>query len=371
MTATRLTRYAHPTTGVIPGFIPGIHRAEGKRSLFVARWIPGTSPGMTLLGQRAMTAHAFKSATLTPARLTQSGPWFPAIGKGRGLEIAAALTAMGLLVLNAALPEDRNDAGRAALHGAPAVFAAAPETVFGAYLGAPYHYPSDFHLKHGSKTDLTIKDVEWFTHPFNNPLYYGARIQRWMAGGVFGTMIDFTHSKAYAPFKDEKTFQGTLDGKPLPDKAKVEDYFDRLEYSHGHNMLTFNGLMRVARFGPIWPYAGLGAGISLPHSEIHSLADPARTYEYQYAGPVAQALFGLEFRLKTGSVFIEYKFTTADYLSPITNRDGNWLPFDMWHQFSRWWSGEEPPGGWASTRLTSHQVIGGFYVRFAPQAAAQ
>jgi lipid A oxidase len=136
-------------------------------------------------------------------------------------------------------------------------------------------------------------------------------------------------------------------------------------------MLTLNGLMRFARFGNFVPYAGVGAGVTLPHSEIHSLADPARTYEYQYAGPVAQALVGVEFRLKSGSVFLEYKFTTADYLSPITHRDGSVLPIDLWHQFSRWWSGEEPPGGWASVRLTSHQVIGGFLVRLAPSTTVK
>jgi lipid A oxidase len=295
---------------------------------------------------------------------------FP-VATARGLEGIAALAAMGLLVLSAALPGDRDDAARGTEAAPPALFAAGPEHAFGAYLGAPYHYPSDFHLRNGSKTDLTIKDVEWFTHPFENPLYYGARIQHWLAGGTFGTMLDFTHSKAYAPFKDEKTFQGTLDGKPAPGKGKVGDYFDKLEYSHGHNMLTLNGLMRFARFGNFVPYAGVGAGVTLPHSEIHLLTDPARTYEYQYAGPVAQALFGIEVRLKTGSVFLEYKFTTADYLSPITNRDGSVLPIDLWRQFSRWWSGEEPPGGWASARLTSHQVIGGFLVRFAPDATAK
>lgn len=288
---------------------------------------------------------------------------------GRRLEAVAAVAAIGLLVLSAGAPDDQGEVARASAPGSPAIDMSGRESTFGAYLGAPYHYPSDFHLKNGSKTDLTIKHVEWFTHPFANPLYYGARIQRWMTGGVFGTMVDFTHSKAYAPFQDEKTFQGTIDGKQVPDKAKVEDFFDKLEFSHGHNMLTLNGLMRFARFGAFVPYAGIGAGITLPHSEIHSLADPARTYEYQYAGPVAQALFGIEFRLKSGSVFVEYKFTTADYTAPITHRDGNWLPVDMWRQFSRWRSGEEPPGGWASARLTSHQVIGGFLVRFVPDAA--
>jgi len=43
----------------------------------------------------------------------------------------------------------------------------------------------------------------------------------------------------------------------------------------------------------------------------------------------------------------------------------------MWRQFSRWWSGEEPPNGWAGSKLISHQVIGGFLVRFVPKTATQ
>ena len=134
-------------------------------------------------------------------------------------------------------------------------------------------------------------------------------------------------------------------------------------------MLTLNGLMRFANFRGISAYAGAGAGISLPHSEIHLRSDPARTYEYQYTGPVAQALVGLEFRLKSGSVFVEYKFTTADYWGPLTFRDGTWFPIDMWRQFSRWWSGEQPPGGWAGAKLTSHQVISGILLRSVPASA--
>jgi lipid A oxidase len=321
-------------------------------------------------GRDYMTAQSLRrSATGWNSGAWNVGAW--SIGAGRTLEITAAIAAMGLLVLAAALPEDRDGAIGAANQGPAASYAPGRETVFGAYLGAPYHYPSDFHFQKTGRHDLTIKDVEWFTLPFKNPLYYGARIQRWMDGGVFGTMVDFTHSKAYAPMQDVKTMQGTFDGKPAPDKAKVEDFFDRLEFTHGHNMLTLNGLMRFANFGRFAPYAGLGAGISLPHSEVHAITDPARTYEYQYTGPNAQALLGIEFRLNTGSVFIEYKFTIANYTAPITHRDGSWLPIDMWRQFSRWWSGAEPPGGWASTRLTSHQVIGGFYVRFTPAATVQ
>ncbi len=300
---------------------------------------------------------------------------------GKIAEAVAAMCAAGLLVVSAALPGDRDAAAALSTReGAGLTDIAGRETAFGAYLGAPYHYPSDFHLQKAGVHDLTIKDIAWYTRPFDNPLYYGARIQRWMSGGQFGTMIDFTHSKAYAPIEkpcvktekpcapidDAYAFEGTLGGKPVPTRAKISGYFDKLEWTHGHNMLTLNGLMRFASFGNFQPYAGAGAGISLPHSEIHLLTDPARTYEYQYTGPCAQALIGLELRLKTGSIFFEYKFTVADYSGPLTGRDGTWFPVDMWRQFSRWLSGEEPPGGWAGARLTSHQAIGGFMVRFKP-----
>ncbi len=310
----------------------------------------------------------------------QTGSWKnlharPATGFAPPRMIAAlpAIAAMGLLIVAAAMPNERDDAARLAAAVAPPSSALEPgrETNFGAYLGAPYHYPSDFKFEKSGVHDLTIKQVNWYTQPFENPLYYGARIQHWSDGGRFGTMVDFTHSKAYAPMTPETQFDGTLDGKPAPVKGKVADFFDKLEFTHGHNMLTLNGLLRFATFGRFAPYAGIGAGISLPHSELHLLTDPARTYEYQYTGPIAQALLGLELRLRTGSVFIEYKFTIADYRAPVTHRDGTWLPVDMWRQFSRWWSGQEPPGGWASTRLTSHQVIGGFLVRFVPAATAR
>lgn len=289
------------------------------------------------------------------------------------IEKGAAIVGMGMVVAMAAMPNDAPaDAGNGADVAKPAVSRGVPmgaEMAFGAYLGAPYHYPSDFKLTKEGVHDLTVKNVEWYTKPFDNPLYYGARVQRWFAGGTFGSMVDFLHSKAYAPLKKETSLEGMMNGEPVPETAVLRDYFRKLEFTHGHNMLTLNGLMRFARFGPVLPYAGLGAGVSLPHSEMHIAKENTRTYEYQYTGPAAQALFGLEWRLKTGSVFLEYKFTIADYRAPLTGDDGSWLPLDMWRQFSRWWSGEEPPGGWGETRLTSHQVVGGFAVRFAPRAA--
>lgn len=290
-------------------------------------------------------------------------------------EVGAAAASIAMIVLSAALPNERAASPADAFEGRPPAFSTVPENVFGAYLGAPYHYPSDFHLSRPDNQvdplrDMTIKNVEWFTDPFKNPLYYGARLIHWWPDGRFGAMVDFTHSKAYAPFDKDFTFKGSLDGQPLPETGKVKDYFKLLSFSHGHNMLTFNGLVRLANFGAVWPYLGAGAGISLPHTEIDLRAEPKRTYEYQFAGLNVQGLFGIEFRLSMGSVFLEYKYTFADYRAPITRNEGNWLPFDLWRQFSRWWSGAEPPGGWGETQLASHQVIGGFYFRFVPDTPA-
>ena len=165
-----------------------------------------------------------------------------------------------LIAVMAALPEERDDraAARAAT-GAQGAFGGelGKETTFGAYLGAPYHYPSDFTFKKEPGTDFTMKKVEWYTHPFENPLYYGARIQRWSANGRTGAMLDFVHSKAYSPMDQVPKIEGTIDGKPAPDTAKIRDLFTKLEFTHGHNMLTLNGLMRFGTFSNvIVPYAG-------------------------------------------------------------------------------------------------------------------
>lgn len=312
---------------------------------------------MTTIAQGATMRRAMVHLREASRRLDRMDQW-------------AAVLAAGVLVVAAALPNDRDDASALRVQANTSASALGKENTFGAYLGAPYHYPSDFNLKKGTETDFTIKNVEWYTKPFSNPIYYGARIQRWGAGGTAGTMIDFTHSKAIAPKEQQAKLEGTIGGKPVPETAKIGDMMKKLEWSHGHNMLTLNGLLRIANFSNVLvPYVGAGAGVSLPHAEFALTSEEGRTYEYQYTGPAAQVLAGIEVRLRSGSVFLEYKFTIADYRAPHTYRDGSLFPIDMWRQFSRWWSGEEPPGGWGSNRLTSHQAIGGFLVRFAPAPA--
>jgi lipid A oxidase len=243
--------------------------------------------------------------------------------------------------------------------------ATTPEWAFGGYGGFSHTLPTVVAIQDGKGTDLKVEDFGWIARPFRAPPYYGARIQRWFGASPFGGMLDFTHDKVISKSEDTASFSGTLDGEPVPPKAKIGDFFSKLEFSHGHNMVTLNGLMRLA---PWWarvrPYVGAGAGVSLPHSEVGIRAKKTRTYEYQYAGPVAQALAGVEVQLGHAAIFFEYKFSYAPYDIPLSHEPYGWLLVtDLWSQFNAWWSGTTPPGGRLRTTLSGHHAIAGVLVK--------
>lgn len=245
------------------------------------------------------------------------------------------------------------------------------ETVIGAFTGVPYTYPSPARIENPAAkaaTDFTVDPVAWYTDPFKSPIYYGARVAQWFSSGKAGTGIDFIHSKAIAPLDTEANFSGTLDGQPLPPRARIRDILSKLEFSHGHNLLLLNGFLRLPSIGArISPYVGAGGGVLLPHTEVE-LANGSRprTYEYNYAGPAGQALAGVEIRLSKLSLFVEYKFTYGHYGAPLSEVEGSWLPLDLFRQAKRWLAGEPPPGGHISAEIVSHQVVGGLAVRLAP-----
>lgn len=295
------------------------------------------------------------------------------------IELIGALAAAAmLLVIGSASIWTASDATPAssprspASRDEPATTRAIGETFIGAYGGVPYTHASDVKLVRPGQHDLTVKDVAWEGRPFKSPIYYGVRFARWPEGAMFGRMVDFTHSKAIASFAQTAEFQGTLAGAPAPARARIGEVFRHLEFSHGHNMLTFNGLMRLPQItSMLVPYVGLGAGVSIPHTEIALHKEPnQRTYEYQYTGPVGQVLAGLEFRLPRVSLFVEYKFTLAPYEAPLTHREGFLAVTDLWQQLRRWWSGTPPLAGTARTMLASHQIIGGLGFRVGPAAGA-
>jgi len=303
----------------------------------------------------------------------------PSSRRRRTFETISTLAAAALLTVSTAATImeqsalSNDDAASGSATSGAAATLPTKETMIGAYTGAPYHYPSTVHIgKDGGPTDLTIDPVEWYGDPFHNPIYYGARVARWFGSGKAGTMVDFIHSKAMAELDKEASFSGTVNGEALPPRARIRDVVAKMEFSHGHNMLLFTGLMRLPSLGArISPYVGAGAGVLLPHAEVTLKSDSTpRTYEYNYAGPAGQALAGIEIRLSRMSFFVEYKYTYGAYDAPLSQLNGSWLFLDLWRQFKRWTNGEEPPGGHVTTDIVSHQVVGGLAVRIAARPAA-
>lgn len=240
------------------------------------------------------------------------------------------------------------------------------ETLVAAYVGWPYTHASDLRFAKPGATDLTVHDVQWEGRPFKSPIYYGLRAVRWGASAPFGAMLDFTHSKAIAVREQQVQLSGERNGRQETGSAKLADRFRHLEFSHGHNMLTLNALWRPwPAWGLVVPYGGAGGGVNLPHTEVQFSDEPDRTYEYQYTGPVGQVLAGIEIRLPHASLFVEYKFTLARYVAPLTGRDSrlSYGPDDFWVQLAAWWRGEQPKYGTVTTTLASHQLIGGLGYR--------
>lgn len=269
------------------------------------------------------------------------------------------------------------------------------ETVVSGYAGAPVYYRSDVALKRPDGTDLTLKGLGWDGDALYFPIDGGARVVRW--SGPVGFMVDFLHNKAIARLGkgahgrkiengvvEEVEAAGTIKGQPAPERLRLTDLFDRLEFTHGHNVLLLTGLARLAPVTPrIRPYFGIGAGVALPHVEVWFAGENAksRTHEYQYAGPAAQLLAGLELRVGRGSFYVEYKFIWASLEGALTggrswslkDLKSPWLPRwliepfvgltempgDLWRQFTRWRNGEAPEGGTFATTLSAHQVVVG------------
>ena len=283
------------------------------------------------------------------------------------ISAAAGLAALAGIMAAAAI--ESREQTHATVPASPAAWSRAGilggDVMLGAYGGASYTHPSTIEIRNPGRTALTVQGFGWDGQPFKSPIYYGLRTVAWPHGARFGAMLDFTHAKAIARAGDVATFTGTLNGQALPPKAPIGDVFRHLEFSHGHNIVTVNGLIGLGTALPrLRPYTGIGAGVSLPHTEIGLRAQNGRTYEYQYAGVVGQVLAGLEVRLGTASVFFEYKFSIAPYEVPLSGVVNGWLLLtDVWRQLRAWAAGEAPPGGTLRTTLATHHAIAGALVR--------
>lgn len=254
------------------------------------------------------------------------------------------------------------------------------DALFGGYVGIPWHHRSDIHMTRPDGTDVTLKKLRWDGEPFNFPLYAGVRGVRW--SGPFGGMIDFLHDKAIArtgkgahgrkvtgerAIPDVVEAEGLLKGQPVTSPIKLTDVLERLEFSHGHNLLLPTALLRFGGIATRWrPYVGLGAGVALPHVEVwpKGEGEEPKTNEYQAAGPAMQVVAGIELQGARGSYFVEYKFTYASLSTALTGgKTPSWCNCDIVSDFARhimnWWSGTEPRYGHLDTTIAAHQIVGG------------
>jgi hypothetical protein len=295
-----------------------------------------------------------------------------------GERLIAIVTAVALIAASAPLLMSQPDEAGATASGASGSrathVAEAPETLIAGYGGVTHTRDSDIHFAKPGETDLTAHRVQWIGRPFKSPIYYGVRAMHWPAHGRFGGMLDFTHAKAISVREQMLRLSGTRNGKPMDGPVLNDATFRHLEFSHGHNMLTLNGLLSLGRLAPaLRPYVGAGVGLSLPHTEVQFRGDERRTYEYQIAGPVGQAVAGLEIRLPRISILLEYKFSFAPYSVPLSGRDGSRSNafLDYWNQISAWLSGETPEYGTLTTKLVTHHgiVAVGYRHTGAPVAA--
>ena len=190
------------------------------------------------------------------------------------------------------------------------------EIVLGAYGGLATSFDGDVTLEQPGGTDLTLDDVSWSDRSFESPIYYGLRLTYWGTSG-WGGALDYTHAKLYADLDDTVDVSGSRAGTPVAGSERVGDTFDALSFSHGHNMLTLNLMYRWGAIGAkggfldrLRPYAGVGAGVAIPHVEV--IVDGSQTDEYQLAGPAVQGLAGIDFSItERVSLFTEYKLSYA------------------------------------------------------------
>ncbi|MDA7949520.1 MAG: hypothetical protein MPJ78_18845 [Hyphomicrobiaceae bacterium] len=235
-----------------------------------------------------------------------------------------------------------------------AVSRARSEMQIGLYAGGSKSPPSDVRLVAPDGTDILLKDVVWKSQPFKPSPYYGGRGVDWNTTFPnFGLMVDFTHAKATAIRSQIVNQTGKRSGVDVPPREPFDKTFRKLEFTHGLNMLTFNGVFRITGVHRrLIPYAGLGIGFLVPHAEAwragEKKADAVR--EAQVTGMALQALGGIEWRIfKSGrrSVFTEYKFAHAPNVVKLHT------------------------GGTVSTKILVHQfVLGGYFTPWRKAAPA-
>lgn len=167
--------------------------------------------------------------------------------------------------------------------------------------------------------------VGWEGKPFEMPPFWGARLTYWTDRFEnWGGAIDFAHTKVYADLG-----------------GNVGTVYNTLEFTDGLNLLTANLMYRYPNESRFTPYAGIGAGVAIPHVEVNFVSTGQGAFDYQVTGPAVQGLIGVDIAITEHvSTFLEYK---ANY---------SWNEADLAN------------GGSLETNILSNQFIIGLTYKF-------
>jgi lipid A oxidase len=207
------------------------------------------------------------------------------------------------------------------------------------YGGLAHTFAADVSLVQPGGTDLTFAGVSWTSESLESPPYYGLRLSYWLGRTArWGVAIDFTHAKMYADLEQSVAVSGRRAWAPVNGSERLGDTFSALSISHGHNLLTLNGMYRWFAKGERDPtllgrlqfYGGLGLGIAIPHVETD--IDGVVTDQYQVSGPAFEGLGGLNFDItRHFMLFVEYQLNYARLKGDLP--DGGSLEVRPWtHQ---------------------------------------
>lgn len=297
--------------------------------------------GLATLLNRFGSIHAFFGAALLSGVLFAGVSAFSSVVAGI-LAVAEMLpraafggVLMGILPFAQVAEAPSGKAG-----GGEATSAARSEMQVGFYMGKSLSPRSDVTMTAPDDTNLTLKDVKWKPDSFKPSPYYGARAIDWNSRAPsFGAMVDYTHAKATADRTQTVSQTGKRSGKEIPPSEPFAATFRKLEFTHGLNFLTINGVYRAAGLHRrIIPYVGLGIGFTIPfvHARIAEAPRKDEFLEAQMTGIAYQVLGGIEWRMFKSdlrSVFTEYKLTYTPH--DVTLKKGRKVKTNIWiNQFN-------------------------------------
>ncbi len=303
--------------------------------------IAGETAAASALLNRFGSIHAFFGAALVSVLLFSGLSFFSAVAAGILAlcewlpRVAFGGALLGILPFAqvsdtpAGKPGSRDD-----------VSAARSEMQVGFYMGQSITPRSDVTMKAPDDTDMTLKNLKWKSDSFRPSPYYGGRAIDWNARvPALGVMVDYTHAKATADRTQTVSQSGKRSGKEVPPSEPFAATFRKLEFTHGLNFLTINGVYRAGGLHRrIIPYAGIGIGFTIPyvHARLPGRPKSEEILEAQMTGIAYQVLGGIEWRVFKSdrrSLFTEYKLNYATH--DVKLRKGRRLKTNILiHQFN-------------------------------------